>query len=79
MPAVLPDNVNKALKSKVLEAKHRSHICRAVVRKCIEERKDSNRHLKKAASKIIKKYSPMKRKMDPDAVRIFKSNQCCEY
>ncbi|KAK3915252.1 Chloroplast envelope quinone oxidoreductase-like protein [Frankliniella fusca] len=65
MPNVLPDSVNEALARRHLEGKHRSVICRAVVHKLLDENKASNEHLKVAARKIKKKYSPMKRLTDP--------------
>lgn len=68
MPNALPDEVNDALATRHLEARHRSFICRAVVRKLIDSGKASNAHLLKAASKIRKRYSPMKRATDPQGV-----------
>lgn len=65
MPEVLPDDLEEALRKRVLNANDRSHLCRLVVGYLIQKKKASNAHLKVAANKMAKRFSPIKRHTDP--------------
>lgn len=69
-PERMPVKVQQALQNRKVDFNTKGVIVKSVVDRLFEKRMDSNRCLEKAARRVLKKYTPLKSKLDPNGVSI---------